>query len=94
MGFLLYCAVPLSDALGRWWIEGDVAIPLTMGFANEQERDAHWDWHAVDFGSPQANEYEELADKFLGKPKVAGMMECYRQSGDVVRTIQARMNLA
>lgn len=58
---------------------------MTKGFRNEIFRLSHYGDHASDFGAKSEIEYEQMADRFLGGPKLPGMFECKRKKGDIVR---------
>ena len=60
------------------------AFPSTNGFAKAQLL-RHYVDHAADFGAQNAAEYEMLADRFLGRTLRAGVLECRRRRGDIVR---------
>jgi pyocin large subunit-like protein len=69
----------------RWWRTFVWATPLTVGFANKRTLARHYVDHAADFGAKNAAEYEMLADKFLGGNLRAGVLECKRRKGDIIR---------
>jgi hypothetical protein len=60
-------------------------MPSTMGFINARQLRLHHAEHGVDFGAITADQYEGMADKFLGNPKPPHVYECTRSRGDVIR---------
>jgi hypothetical protein len=58
---------------------------MTNGFLDETLRLSHYGDHASDFGATSDIEYEQMADRFLGGPKLPGVFECTRKKGDIVR---------
>lgn len=60
-------------------------MPFTLGFRDRVDLIEHFDRHAMDFGATTEEEYELLADYFLGAPRTAGMYECFRRNGAMVR---------
>lgn len=64
---------------------GTITVPYTQGFAAGFLLD-HFTRHASDFNATSAEEYELLADQFLGSPLNPPVLECYRVgNGDLVR---------
>lgn len=57
----------------------------TKGFVNERQRNRKFFKHGADFGASNAEEYERLADEFLGGPVADGVLECSRSEGDRLR---------
>src|SRR5271165_1016470 len=58
----------------------------TKGFLNYRQRARHFSEHGVDFGASNANDYEQIADAFLGGAAPLGSVhECTRKMGDKVR---------
>ena len=41
--------------------------------------------HGAQFPGITATDYENLADRFLGRPPTASMLECRRKKGDMLR---------
>jgi len=62
----------------------DAVAALTLGFDPVLLPD-HFQWHGADFAVGSKEEYENLADTFLGGPKAPTAEECNRLGGDVVR---------
>lgn len=58
---------------------------LTSGFLNQRQLRRHFSEHGGDFGASNAQEYEGLADSFLGKPLGGNVQEGIRNKGDKVR---------
>ena len=58
---------------------------ITNGFESLEQLNRHFSEHGADFGASNPNEYEELADAFLGETKPAHVHECMRQSGAKLR---------
>jgi len=69
----------------RWWHAFVWALPTTNGFADKVELLDHFARHAGDFGATSEAEYEMLADRFLGRSLAAGVLECKRSGGDIIR---------
>jgi len=61
-------------------------MPLsTNGFESIQELRRHFQEHGADFGASNANEYEQMADVFLGGSKPDRVHECVRAGGAKLR---------
>ena len=61
-------------------------MPYTLGFPDKELLAQHFDEHHIEFGVATEDEYELLADTFLGGPLDDGALECIRGSnGDVIR---------
>jgi len=61
-------------------------MPLnTKGFESIAELRHHFQKHGEDFGASNANEYERMADEFLGLEKPETVHECVRGSGSRLR---------
>jgi len=71
----------------RWWGNGVFAVPSTACFRNRILRNEHFGWHKIDFGAKTVIEYEVMADRFFGKAKTTGMVECpsKKNADDTVR---------
>jgi pyocin large subunit-like protein len=58
----------------------------TKGFASDDDLEEHFLDHGADFGAATKEEYEEMADAFLGEPLSSTARQCTRQgSGDILR---------
>jgi len=57
----------------------------TNGFVNRRQRDRKFSKHGSEFGASNPEEYERMADGFLGGPAPTGVLEGYRPEGDVLR---------
>jgi len=57
----------------------------TKGFESVQQLNRHFQEHGNDFGASNPNEYEQLADAFLGKGTTATVHECTRRCGMKLR---------
>ena len=81
MGGIYTCTI----IYGYTAIIGTITVPYTQGFAADRLLD-HFTRHASDFSATSAEEYEFLADRFLGIPICPPILECVRVSnGDLVR---------
>ncbi len=60
-------------------------MPFTNGFTNSKQLQRHFVDHGTEFGAVTAEEYEALADSFLGGQLREGVRECKRQRGDMIR---------
>ena len=61
-------------------------MPLcTNGFESVEQLNRHFQAHGDDFGASNPNEYEELADQFLGLPKPSAVHECAKACGAILR---------
>ena len=61
-------------------------MPLsTNGFESIPQLNRHFQEHGDDFSASNPNEYERLADEFLGLPKPTAVHECVRACGAKVR---------
>ena len=61
-------------------------MPYTLGFLDKELLAQHFDEHHLEFGAATEEEYELLADTFLGSPLDPGAQECIRVSnGDIIR---------
>jgi hypothetical protein len=58
---------------------------ITSGFESISQLRRHFSEHGHDFGARNANEYEQMADLFLGGNKPEGMHECVQNSGARLR---------
>src|SRR5258708_26721088 len=58
---------------------------ITRGFESIAQLRRHFSEHGYDFGSGSADEYEQMADLFLGANKPEGVHECVRNSGARLR---------
>jgi pyocin large subunit-like protein len=58
---------------------------ITKGFVSIAELNRHFQKHGGDFGASNANEYERMADAFLGGSKTATAHECVRSGRVKVR---------
>lgn len=59
--------------------------PQTMGFANVRSLNRHFQSHGSDFGTTRSDDYERLADSFMGNPLPSGVQEYRRNGGDILR---------
>jgi len=59
-------------------------VPFTLGF-DPRLRGEHFDNHATDLGATTEEEYEALADAFIGGPLSENTKECKRSNGDKIR---------
>lgn len=57
----------------------------TRGFLNQKQLLRHFEQHGTDFGASNAQEYEQMADAFLGAPLSSTVHECRRRDGDRIR---------
>jgi hypothetical protein len=57
----------------------------TKGFVNTRQRGRKFNKHGADFGASNPEEYERLADKFLGGALPDDVYECARPEGDRLR---------
>lgn len=57
----------------------------TNGFVSISQRRSHFTKHGAEVGASDPEEYERLADEFLGSAKPSGIQECKRRKGEVVR---------
>lgn len=57
----------------------------TRGFVNAAELRRHHSAHGSDFGALDAAGYEAMADSFWANPISAGVHECKRKRGDIIR---------
>ena len=60
-------------------------MALTRGFVSTDERRRHFLLHGAEFGAATEEEYEELADAFLGSKWDAPVREKRTPNGDLVR---------
>jgi len=60
-------------------------VPYTRGFRTWLDLMEHYNRHGAELGARTPQEYEDLADKFLGGPGTASTHQCVRRNGDVVR---------
>lgn len=61
-------------------------MPLsTRGFESIAQLHRHFSEHGGDFGASNANEYERMADEFLGGSKPEAVHECARRGGARLR---------
>lgn len=60
-------------------------MALTLGFASDVELRRHHQKHMSEFGPITLDEYLARADSFLGSPLAAGVHECTRSNGQVLR---------
>ena len=67
-------------------IRSRARMPLkTLGFMNVRQRNRHFSAHGAEFGASNAQDYEKLADEFLGGVAASGVLENVRSRGDMVR---------
>lgn len=57
----------------------------TNGFESVEQLKLHFRKHGDDFRASNANEYEQMADDFLGGDKQEGVHECVRRCGARLR---------
>jgi pyocin large subunit-like protein len=57
----------------------------TRGFESLEQLRDHFQEHGSDFGASNPDEYEHMADAFLGGSKASTVHECVRRSGMKVR---------
>ena len=60
-------------------------MPYTLGFASAAHCQRHFLDHGRDFGAQSVIEYLEMADRFLGVAADAGIFECQRKDGCILR---------
>ena len=61
-------------------------VQFTNGFISPYHLEDHFDAHRSDFDAASEEEYEEMADRFLGGPIRKTTLECIRErNGDVIR---------
>jgi pyocin large subunit-like protein len=61
-------------------------MPLcTKGFESVAQLNRHFSEHGDDFGASNPNEYEQMADDFLGVDKPQTVHECARPGGSKLR---------
>jgi pyocin large subunit-like protein len=58
---------------------------LTQGFESVEQLKLHFRKHGDDFRASNANDYEQMADGFLGADKQEGVHECVRPCGAKLR---------
>ena len=58
---------------------------LTLGFVTTEKLRKHFRDHKNEFGATTQEQYEALADMFLGGPLGAGVRDCTRANGDYCR---------
>jgi pyocin large subunit-like protein len=58
---------------------------ITNGFESIVQLSRHFGEHGSDFGASNAEEYEQMADDFLGGTKPKDIHECYRNNGSCIR---------
>ena len=58
---------------------------ITKGFESIRQLKRHFIEHGDDFRASNPNDYEQMADIFLGGDKQEGVYECARPSGDRLR---------
>jgi pyocin large subunit-like protein len=58
---------------------------ITKGFESIAELKRHFSKHGHDFSATTADEYEQMADLFLGNGKPEGVHECVRNGGARLR---------
>lgn len=54
-------------------------MPYTHGFRRAYLRNEHFDKHGAEVGAIDEEDYERLADEFLGGPLLDTMNECIRR---------------
>lgn len=57
----------------------------TLGFVSVVHLNGHYQKHGSNFGCADENQYEAMADEFLGGPKQSSVLECVRGRGDLCR---------
>ena len=57
----------------------------TNGFSSGRLLLRHFAKHASDLGLNTVNEFEETADRFLGRAKPVHVLECRRRNDDAIR---------
>lgn len=61
-------------------------LTYTLGFRDPIDLQHHFWKHGAEFGITTADEYEALADVFLGGPRPASVLECQRRKdADILR---------
>ncbi len=61
-------------------------MPFTNGFVDQASLMDHFSQHGWDFNAADEQEYQALADRFLGGSKAPGTDECTRfRNGDIIR---------
>jgi hypothetical protein len=58
---------------------------ITNGFESLAQLNHHFQEHGSDFGASNSNDYEQMADDFLGSAKPETVHECVRASGARLR---------
>lgn len=66
-------------------VQSVLELAHTNGFKRQGDLDRHFSLHGVEFAATSPDEYEAMADSFIGGPKAEGVMECSRKSGQLVR---------
>ena len=64
-------------------------LVMTRGFRKDEDRARHFYKRGVDFGCVTSEQYERMADEFLGGPLPPGAAECTRSGGALVRYNEA-----
>ena len=64
-------------------------VVMTRGFRKDEDRARHFYKRGVDFGCVTSEQYERMADEFLGGPLPPGAAECTRSGGALVRYNEA-----
>jgi len=60
-------------------------VRYTRGFSTEFDLDDHFLRHGAEFKALSAEQYEFMADFFLGSVRKLTTLECIRPGGDLVR---------
>jgi len=71
-------------ACGKWSLRV-IGVAHTKGFASGTHLSLHFADHGKLLGAASEAEYLSRADVFLGAPRPAGVAECHRSKGDIVR---------
>ena len=58
---------------------------ITKGFESIEQLKRHFSEHGDDFRASNSNDYEQMADEFLGGEKREGVHECVRRCGARLR---------
>jgi hypothetical protein len=76
----------LIGSLCDFTIRASKVARFTRGFASPYLLEDHFDSHRSDFDAASEEEYEDLADEFLGGRRRDSTLECKRtRNGDVIR---------
>ena len=77
--------VPHAKALPLVKCESAVGFSKLPTTGSTEKLNEHFQEHGGDFGSADANHYEQAAIAFLSGPVVGTVQQCCRSGGDIVR---------